>query len=159
MTFRQVTALVAGGLVRLESTNGEPELPIADVNARYTILTTGSKDVPLLLVDGQDAPGSMRDRIQWEGLGVAYHDVTYYRRDQSSEVGAVPTLYDRSSWTVAVGAREKDAIHGDLKFAREPDAAKPAWLAERDTFRLGDDTPARSSGADLARIPEPPPTT
>ncbi len=96
LTLRQVTARMAGGLIHLDSAPGEPELPLADINARYTILATTSKDVPLVRVDGQDAPESMRDRIVWEGQGVAYHQVTTYRRDQSAQVGAVPTNYNRS---------------------------------------------------------------
>lgn len=157
VTLRQVTALASGGLVRLESAAGEPELPIADVNARHSILTTGSADGPLLRVDGQDAPSATRDRIKWEGFGVAYHHVSLYRRDQSSRVGAAPTLYNQSSWTIAAGPKEKDAFHGDVHFLHAPDPGAPPWSLDKDALRLRDDSPSPTSGADLARLPDPPP--
>ncbi len=159
ITLRQVTACAAGGVIRLDSAAGAPELPVADVNARYSILATGSKDVPLIRVDGQDAPATTRDRVVWEGLGVAYHLLPLYRRDQSAQVGAVPTVFNQTSWTVAVGAREKDAFHGDVKFLRPPDPAAPAWSLDKDALRLDADSPARASGAGFSRIPDPPPVS
>ncbi len=156
LTLRQVTARMAGGLIRLESTPGEPDLPVADINARYSILATTAKDAPLICVDGQDASETMRDRIVWEGQGVGYHQITTYRRDQSSQVGAVPTNYNRSDWTVAVGSREQMPVHGDLKFSRELSSELPAWTIDRDDLRPAKDSPARSSGSDLDRIPDPP---
>jgi eukaryotic-like serine/threonine-protein kinase len=156
VTLRQVTARVAGGLVALESATGEPELPVADISARYTILATTTKDAPLIRVDGQDSPASMRDRVVWEGLGVCYHQISTYRRDQSSQLSAVPTSYDRSSWIVAVGSREQAAVHGDMKFRREWDPTRHAWTLVRDDVRLAKDSPARASGSDLDRIPDPP---
>ncbi len=156
LTLRQVTARMTGGLIHMESSPGEPELPIADINARYTILATTSKDAPLVRVDGQDAPETMRDRIVWEGQGVAYHQVGTYRRDQSDQVGAVPTNYNRTNWTVSVGSREQLPVHGDVKFLREPAPDRPAWTLERDDVRLSKESPARASGSDLDRIPDPP---
>ncbi len=156
LTLRQVTARMAGGLVHLDSTPGEPELPVADVNARYTVLATVPKDAPLIRVDGQDPLETMRDRIVWEGQGVGYHQITSYRRDQSRQVGAVPTNYNRSDWTVAAGSREQLPVHGDLKFRRNWPADRPAWTLDREDVRLETDSRARASGSDLDRIPEPP---
>ncbi len=156
LTLRQVSARMAGGLVHLESTAAEPELPVADVNARYSLLATSPIDAPLIRVDGQDATETMRDRIVWEGQGVGYHQISTYRRDQSSQVGAVPTNYNRSDWTVAAGTREQLPIHGDLKFRREWAPNRAAWTLRRDDLRLNKDSPARSSGPDLDHIPDPP---
>ena len=156
LTLRQVTARMAGGLVHLDSAPGEPDLPIADVNARYTILATIPKDAPLIRVDGQDPAETMRDRIVWEGQGVGYHQISSYRRDQTTQVGAVPTNYNRSDWTVAAGSREQLPVHGDLKFHREWSPTRPAWTLDREDVRLNKDSPARASGSDLDRIPDPP---
>ena len=141
LTLRQVTARMAGGLVQLESTPGEPELPVADINARYSIFATTPKDAPLIRVDGQDAASTMRDRIVWEGHGVGYHSDHRLPPRQSSQVGAVPIDYDRSSWIVAVGAREQMPVHGDLKFRREWDPDRPAWTLGRDDVRLSQGQP------------------
>ena len=158
ISLRQVSARTAGGLLQLESTPSEPELPIAEVDARDSILATTPQGDPLFRVDGQDALASLRDRIVWEGHRVAYHQINTYRRDQSAQVGAVPNNYDRPSWTVAVGPREADPVHGDLKFAHEWDPGRPAWTLQRDDFKLALDSPARSAGADLPRIPSAPPS-
>ncbi|MDR3639642.1 MAG: protein kinase [Isosphaeraceae bacterium] len=154
--LRQVSARTAGGLVLLESAAGEPDLPVADVSARDSVLTTTLDGDPLLRVDGQDALSTLSDRIRWEGHRVAYHQITAYRRDQSAQIGSVPNIYDRPSWNVAVGPKEADPIHGDLKFIRDWDAERPAWLLNRDDMRLATDSPARASGADLPRIPVAP---
>ena len=158
LTFRQVTARMGRGLILLESAQGEPELPVADINARDSIFATSPKDSPLVRVEGQDAPASMRDRIVWEGHGVGYHQISTYRRDQSAQLGSVPTLYDRPSWVVAVGSRELAAIHGDLKFLEEWDEDFPAWTIARDDARLANDSPATTAGCDIERIPVAPPT-
>jgi serine/threonine protein kinase len=159
LTLRQVTARTAGGLVQLESSPGEPELPRADITARDSILDTTALDTPLFRIDGQDNLAALRDRIQWEGHGVAYHEINAYRRDQTAQVGAVPKIYDRGSWNVAVGTKEAAPVHGDLKFADEWDPSRPAWTLRREDVRLAPDSPAASAGADLTRIPNPPPTT
>jgi serine/threonine-protein kinase len=158
LTLRQVTARTAGGLVRLESAPDGPELPRVDVNARDSILDTIAQDTPLFRVDGQDTLAALRDRIQWEGHGVAYHEINAYRRDQTAQVGAVPKIYDRGSWNVAVGTREATPVHGDLKFLDDWDASRPAWTLRRDDVRLSPESPASSAGADLPRIPNPPPS-
>ena len=155
LTLRQVTARAAEGLVRIESAATEPELPIVDVNARDSILLTtpDPSGAPLLRVDGQAVTSSMRDRIVWEGHGVVYHQIRTYRRDQSGQIGAVPTLYDRGDWTVAVGSRETSAVHGDAKFLHPFDAERPAWRLRAEDVRLAPDSPAASAGPDLERIP------
>lgn len=156
VALTQVTARMAGGLIQLESAGGEPELPIADVRVRDSILATTSEGTPLVRVDGQDTLSALRDRIKWEGNGVAYHQINAYRRDQSAQVGSVPNIYDRSSWTVAVGPREADPVHGDLKFVHEWDPNRPAWSLRREDVRLARESPSPRAGADLDTIPSVP---
>jgi serine/threonine-protein kinase len=156
LDLRRATVRAAGGLIQLESTPNEPELPVADVSVRDSVLATTAKGDPLVRVDGQDALEALRDRVRWEGHGVAYHRIETYRRDQSAQLGTVPVAYDRPSWEVAVGLREEAPIHGDLRFVRPWDASRPPWALTRADVRLAADSPARGAGADLDRVPAPP---
>lgn len=156
LSLRQATVRTGGGLVQLESATGEPELPVAEVSVHDSVLAGTSQGTPLLRVDGQDALAALRDRVRWEGRNVAYHQFNTYRRDQSSQVGSVPTLYDRQSWTVAVGAGESETVHGDLKFAREWGPERGWWSFTRADAELASDSPAHGVGPDLERIPVPP---
>jgi serine/threonine-protein kinase len=156
VTLRQATARLAGGLVQLESSPGEPELPLAEVTARDTILATTDLGAPLFRVDGQAELDGLQDRIRWEGHAVAYHNIVLYRRDQTSQPGNLPRRFDRPSWEVAVGRNDDDAFHGELKFRTPWDPDRPAWTVTPDDVRLDPRSPAAgSSGADLARVPEP----
>jgi serine/threonine-protein kinase len=157
LTLRQVTSRTAGGLVQLASAAGEPDLPVAQVTARDSILATTPNGDPLLRVDGQDALSTLRNQLVWEGHGVGYHQIDTYRRDRSSQVGSVPTNYARQDWTVAVGSHESTPVHGDLKFRRAWDPDRPAWTLRRDDVELAPNSPALSSGPDLERIPDPSP--
>ena len=142
--------------MQLESATGEPELPVAEVSVHDSVLAGTPQGTPLLRVDGQDTLAALRDRVRWEGRNVAYHQFNTYRRDQSSQVGSVPTLYDRQSWTVAVGAGESETVHGDLKFAREWGPERGWWSFTRADAELASDSPAHGVGPDLERIPVPP---
>ncbi|MEA2631619.1 MAG: eukaryotic-like serine/threonine-protein kinase, partial [Chloroflexota bacterium] len=153
LNLRQVSARMVGGLIQLESAPGEPELPLAEINARDSILATAAQGAPLLQVDGQDELSTLQNRIRWDGLRVAYHQINAYRRDQTAQVGTVPKIYNRPDWMVAVGPQEEAPIHGDLKFLQKWSPDRPAWTFRRDDFRLSPDSPASSAGADLAQIP------
>jgi serine/threonine-protein kinase len=155
VVLRQVAARMAGGLVRLESTPDEPELPLAEVVGRDSILAASAGGAPLFRVDGQDDLERLRDRIVWEGHAVAYHNIETYRRDQTSQPGSVPIRFDRSDWEVAVGPREDAAVHGDLRFLRPWTDARPLSELLPDDMRLDRNGPARASGPDLDRIPVP----
>ena len=147
LSLQRVTArLLTGGLVQLQTAPGEPELPVADVSARDTILATNDPDAPLFRVDGQGDLDQLHDRIHWEGRSVAYHQINVYRRDQSAQPGALPTRFNRDSWDVAVGLRDESPIHGDLKFQGEWDADRPAWTLRLDDIRLKPGSPAPRSG-------------
>ncbi len=154
--LRQVTARLTGGLVYLESTPGEPELPIADVVVRESVLANNGDGTPLFRLDGQDDPDTLRDRLKWQGQRVGYHLISLYRRDQSSQPGAIPSVFDRASWDVLAGRREEFAIHGDLRFRRPWDTRQPLWNMRRNDFQLAPDSPAAALGADLAQIPDVP---
>ena len=154
--LQRVTARLAGGLAQLQSAPGEPELPIAYVTARDTILATNDPDAPLFRVDGQGDLDQLRDRIHWEGRSVAYHQIGVYRRDQTARPGALPTRFDRDSWEVAVGRQEESPIHGDLKFLRDWEPDRTAWTLQPEDVRLKANSPALGAGPDLQRLPSPP---
>ena len=111
---------------------------------------------PLLQVDGQDDLSTLQNRIRWDGLRVAYHQINTYRRDQTAQVGTVPKIYNRPAWMVAVGPQEEAPIHGDMKFVQKWSPDRPAWQFRRDDFRLASDSPAPATGADLPLIPPAP---
>ncbi len=157
-TLRRLVARVEGGLVLLEGTADDPELPQTEVVARDSAFTTDGKDTPLIQVEGGDDPEALRDRVRWDGHGVAYQRISHYRRDQTLRPGALPTTFDRESWELAVGRRESAPIHGDAIFAAEWAARRPAWEARPDDLRLRTDGPAQRAGAgpDFLLIPAPP---
>ena len=155
VALRQVTARMAGGLALLQSAPGEPELPVADINARDAILTTDDPDSPLLRVDGQGNLDDLRSLIRWEGRSVAYHQINIYRRDQSAQPGAIPTLFHREFWDFTHGRKEESAIHGDLMFQSDWPPDRRPWTLRPDDVRLRAESPA--TGADLPNIPNSPP--
>ena len=157
LAIRQVAARVAGGLVRLESTPGEPELPKANVVAGESVLATVDPDAPLLRVDGQGELDPLRDRVEWEGRSVAYHQINIYRRDQTSQPGVAPHNYIRDSWDLAAGLDEEASIHGDLNFLADWPADRAPWTLRPDDLRLGPASPAAALGPDFLHIPSPPP--
>jgi len=154
--LRQVTARLVGGLTQLQSTPGEPELPVADVNARDSIFATTNPDAPFIRVDGQGNLDDLRGLIHWEGRSVAYHQINTYRRDQSAQPGAVPTLFDRDFWNFNLGRRDESAIHGDMKFLTEWSPDRRLWTLRPEDVRLRTDSPAAGEGSDLMHIPNPP---
>jgi serine/threonine-protein kinase len=157
LELRQVACRVAGGLIHLESLPGGPNLPRVDADVRDSLLATTSDAAPLFRVDGQDNLEDLRDRIRWEGHGVAYHLIDIYRRDQSTRPGTVPLPFKRSDWEVAVGPREETPFHGELKFVAPWRDGKPLWCVTPEDFRLEEGGPAAASCPDLASIPTPPP--
>jgi serine/threonine protein kinase len=155
-TLRRLAARVEGGLVLLEGTTENSELPQAEIIARDSVFTTDGKETPLIQVDGPGDLDSLRDRVRWDGHGVAYHRVASYRRDQVLRPGMLPTSFDRAAWDLALGRRESSPIHGDI-FANEWAAGRPAWQARPDDLRLKGDGPAARAGAgpDPLLIPAP----
>jgi serine/threonine-protein kinase len=155
LDLRQITSRLAGGLIHLQSAAGEPELPIAEIKARDSIFTTGDPDAPLLRVDGQGDTEDLKDAIHWEGRSVAYHQINFYRRDQSARPGAGPKQYNREFWNFKLSRLEELPIHGDLKFLDEDALAGSPWTLRPDDVRLAPGSPASGVGADLQHVPSP----
>ena len=153
MTLRSVTTRNVGGLAFLESSPENPKLPITRVNVRDSIVATNGQGAPLLRVEGQGSLESLQDQIVWEGLRVGYHQISVYRRDQTTQFGALPRLYDRQSWMVAVGVREMNSVHGDMMFRRSWARTQPAWSFRGEDAEVDAESPASSSGPVLSRLP------
>jgi serine/threonine-protein kinase len=154
--MEQVTARVKGGLIHLESTALEPELPFASIAAENSILSTANRDDPLFRLDGRNQFDDLGDKIHWEGRKVAYDRIKTYRRDEVARTGVSPRIYDRANWTSAFVPRDDSPILTDVKFLRETELAGAAWKLERDDLRLAPDSPALDTSADVSRIPQPP---
>lgn len=156
VNLRRTSARASGGVLFLESAPGEPELPRAEIKSWDSIFATDADEAPLLRVDSQEGLESVRDKIDWEGQGNGYHQISTYRRDQSAQLGAMPNLFNRPSWTVAVGDQETDPVHGDLKFAHEWAPQREPWTLLPEDLKLSPDSPSKLSGSSLERIPSPP---
>ena len=154
--LNQVTARIKGGLVHLDSTAEQPELPFASILAENTILSTANHDDPLLRLDGRDRLDDLGNRIQWEGRKVAYDRIKTYRRDEVAKFGGTPRIYDRADWTSAFLPKDESPVLGDVSFLRETDPAQAAWRLDRDDLRLSPQSPVGDTGPDVSRIPEPP---
>jgi hypothetical protein len=154
--LNQVTARVKGGLVHLESTPEEPELPFASLLAENTILSTANGDDPLFRLDGRDQLDDLGNKIQWEGRKVAYDRIKTYRRDEVVKTGGTPRIYNRADWTSAFLPKDDSPILGDVDFLREIDPARPVWKLERDDLRLSPQSALIDMGPDVSRIPPPP---
>jgi serine/threonine-protein kinase len=153
----QVTARVRGGLVHLESTPEEPELSSVKIGADNSIVSTTAGDDPLFRLEGQDQLDPLGTKIGWEARGVAYHRIKTYRRDEIVQTGSLPRTYDRENWTRAFLPKDELPILGGVKFLHETDATLPAWKLGLEYVRLEPNGSAARVGADLDRIPSPPP--
>jgi serine/threonine-protein kinase len=153
----QVTAIVRGGLIHLESTPEDPELPFTTIVAEHCVLSTVNRDSPLFRLDGRDQLDSLGDKIRWEARKVAYDRIKTYRRDEVARTGISPRIYDRANWTSAFLPKDESPLLGDVKFARELDASHAAWKIDRDDLRLAAKSPRADIGADVGRIPQSPP--
>ena len=152
----QVTARIKGGLVHLDSTPEEPELPFASILAENTILSTANRDDPLFRLDGRDQLDDLGNKIQWEGRKVAYDRIKTYRRDEIAKTGGTPRIYNRADWTSAFLPKDDSPVLGDVNFLREVDPSQAAWNLERDDLRLSPQSPLIDMGPDIGRIPQPP---
>ncbi len=152
----QVTARIKAGLVHLDSTPEQPELPFTSILAENTILSTANHDDPLFRLDGRDQLDELENKIQWDGRKIAYDRIKTYRRDEVARTGGTPRIYNRADWTSAFRPKDESPILGDVSFFREIDPAQPAWRLDRDDLRLAPQSPLGDTGPDVSRIPEPP---
>jgi serine/threonine protein kinase len=154
--LNQVTASIKGGLVHLDSTPEQPELPFASILAENTILSTANHDDPLFRLDGRDQLDDLGNKIQWEGRKVAYDRIKTYRRDEVAKTGGIPRIYNRTDWTRAFLPKDESPMLGDVNFLHEIDPAQAAWSLDRDDLRLSPQSPLGDTGPDLSRVPQPP---
>jgi len=154
--LNQVTARLNGGLVHLDSTPEEPELPFASILAENTILSAANGDNPLFRLDGRNQLDDMGNKIEWEGRKVAYGGVKTYRRDEVVKTGGTPRIYNRADWTSAFLPKDDSAMLGDVQFIREIDPSAAVWKLERDDLRLSSKSVINDVGPDISRIPHPP---
>jgi serine/threonine-protein kinase len=152
----QVTARIKGGLVHLDSTPEEPELPFASILAENTVLSTASREGPLFRLDGRVQLDDLGNKIQWEGRKVAYDRIKTYRRDEIVKTGGTPRIYNRADWTSAFLPRDESPALGDVNFFREMGPSQAAWNLERDDLRLSPQSPLIEMGPDIGRVPQPP---
>jgi eukaryotic-like serine/threonine-protein kinase len=152
----QVTARIKGGLIHLDSTPEEPELPFASILAENTILSTASREGPLFRLDGRVQLDDLGNKVQWEGRKVAYDRIKTYRRDEIVRTGGTPRIYNRADWTSAFLPKDDSPALGDVNFLREFDASRAAWNLERDDLRLSPQSPLIEMGPDIGRVPQPP---
>ena len=154
--LNQVTARLKGGLVHLDSTPEEPELPFASILAENTILSTANGDDPLFRLDGRNQLDDLGNKIHWEGRKVAYGGIKTYRRDEVVKTGGTPRIYNRADWTSAFLPKDDSPILGDVHFIREIDPAAAGWKLEREDLRLSAQSDLIDVGPDISRIPQPP---
>ncbi len=153
LVLRQVSALTAKSLAALESGPTALELPTAEINVRDSILAAVNPETPLIQVDGQEPVDPLHDPIRWEGHSVAYHQVKTYRKDSSALRADASRTYFQPEWEMAVGPREDDAIHGDLKFRGEWPPSRPLWSLTGEDAKLAPESPALGHGVDFQSLP------
>lgn len=154
--LNQVTARIKGGLVHLDSTPEEPELPFASISAENTILSTANREDPLFRLDGRVQLDDLGNKVQWEGRRVAYDRIKTYRRDEIVQPGGIPRIYNRADWTSAFLPKDDSPTLGDVSFLYEIDQSQTAWNLERDNLRLSPQSPLIEMGPDISRVPQPP---
>ena len=152
----RVLARVKGGLVHLESSMDEPELPQAVVQAENSILSVGVDGAPLFRVDGRGSLESLRDRIRWTGANVGYHhQITIYRRDDTGQTGVRPRNYLRADWTNIFAVTDESPTT-EVEFPDKTALALPSTSVTRDDLRASTQGPLRQNGPDLDRVPKAP---
>ncbi len=152
-------ARTRGGLVYLESTLEETELPLTDIEAESSIFSTDGTagQAPLFRVDGQGQMERLHDRIVWRAEKVAYDEISTYRRDQILQTGVSPRDYNRSDWTTSFDPKDESPVIESVKFRKKLELWRSASSLTKDDLQLDPNGPAAGRGPDLSRIPSPPP--
>ncbi len=156
MKIDQALARVRGGLVYLESTLEETELPLTDIEAENSIFSTAGQE-PLLRLDGQGPMDRLHDRIIWRSEKVAYDEITTYRRDQILQTGVGPVDYTRSDWMTSFDPVDKSPITESVRFRKRLDLWRSAASLSKEDLELAPNGPAVDRGPDLRKIPSGPP--
>lgn len=152
----RVSARVKGGLAYLQTTADLPLMPVVDVRARSSILSTVGGDDPLFRLEGQDQIEDLRDRVRWEAHRVAYHRIKAYRRDEILQSGGFPRVYDRDDWTRAFRPTDDSPVLSEVGFRHQPDLSTPSWKIDRDDLEIADGEGAPPIGPAAGKVPAPP---
>jgi len=155
LRLERAVARTKGGLAFLESAQDDAELPLTQIDAFSSILSTAGQ--ALFRVDGgQGQMDRSRDRIVWKADKVAYDQITTYRRDQVLQTGVPPVDYSRSDWRTAFEPEDESPLIDSIQFVRAPERWRTACSLTESDFRVDAQSPAYGRGPDLARIPSPP---
>ena len=149
-------ARTRGGLIYLESTLEETELPLTDVEAESSIFSTAGQ-APLFRLDGQGQMERLHDRIVWKAEKVVYDEITTYRRDQILQTGVGPVDYSRSDWTTSFDPKDESPVTENVKFRKQLDHWRPSASLTKEDLLLTPQGPAAGRGPDMSQIPEAPP--
>jgi serine/threonine-protein kinase len=149
-------ARTRGGLVYLESTMEETELPLTDIQTTSSTFSTAGPG-PLFRVDGQGQLERLHDRIVWKAEKVAYDEITTYRRDQILQTGVSPVDYTRSDWTNAFDPKDESPLTESVRFRKKLEPWKSSASLSSDDLMLDPNGPATGRGPDVGRIPAAPP--
>jgi hypothetical protein len=144
-----------GGLVYLESTQDEKELPLTNIEVQRSTFSTAGP-YPLLRLDGQGQMDGLRDRIVWNGDKVAYDQISTYRRDQILQTGVSPRDYTRSDWRTAFDPRDESPLVDGVRYLRKLELWRSARSLTREDLKLEPRSLAADRGPDLSRIPDAP---
>ncbi|MBV8486973.1 MAG: hypothetical protein JO161_01720, partial [Planctomycetaceae bacterium] len=157
VTIDHTLARCRDGLVYLEGTLEETELPIADITTRDSIYSTAGQ-APLIRVDGRGQMESLRDRILWNAERVGYDEITIYRRDQVLQTGVSPRDFNRFDWKTTFDPRDESPVTEGPFFLKKLELRQPALSLTKDELKLDPRSRALDRGCDLNLIP-PAPTT
>jgi eukaryotic-like serine/threonine-protein kinase len=145
-----------GGLVHLQSSLEETELPLTLVEASNSVFSTAGSSAPLLRVDGQGQGERHRDPIVYKADKVAYDQITTYRREQILQTGVSPRDYSRTDWRTAFDPQDDSAVTEGVKFLRKLGPRRPALSLTKDDLTLDPQSAAGDRGPTLSQIPAPP---
>jgi serine/threonine-protein kinase len=154
--IERALARTRGGLIFLESTPDEKELPRTEIEAGLSIFTTAGA-APLFRVDGQGQMELLHDRIIWKAEKVAYDQITTYRRDQILQTGVSPRDYTRSDWRTAFDPKDEWPIVDGVKFQSKLELWRSAGSLTKDDLKQDPRSAAADRGPDLGQIPAAPP--
>jgi serine/threonine protein kinase len=162
MALDRVTAFVTQPLVLLRASQTHPMHVPLRVSSAITCLLATAEDSPLLRVDGPDSEIELKRRLTWQGRKNFYSSSGSLLVWQGIGMGEMPHKYDRERWNeLWVGEDEQPHFARSLKFAGYPDSGKSVLEIFPADFRVVSTDPVdpelASRGADLDKLPLPPP--
>jgi hypothetical protein len=149
-------ARTRGGLVYLESTLEETELPLTNIEASSSVFSTAGQS-PLFRVDGQGQMERLHDRIFWNAAKVVYDEIATYRRDQVLQTGVFPRDYSRSEWMTSFDPRDESPLIETVRFRKPLEPQSASSSLSRDDLRIDGSSAASDRGPNMKLIPAAPP--